>query len=402
VTPDLPETSAAFPPATELRTFADHLRAAGYTGKRLRDLLGITYPDDVGPLNHDLTRERLQGDRSPLATLVRLFFLEIDQPVRAVDRALPGTDTRWLARHALVQHAGAIVRPRVRIDAVGSHYCVADRRFRGFDSGALGLSGQDPVYPPGSDSVLLREVIVPGAASRVLDLCTGTGVQAFAVAGTAERLIAVDRNPRAAAMARFNATLNDVERLEVRVGDLYGPVSGARFDLIVGNPPFVCSPYEQGPGYHAGGPRGDRVLRRLLLGWRRYLAKDGRGYAISHVGLRRGETLEAVAGAWFRGFHGRALVLRLETGRAVDLAAAQALFAIERGLAAYAAEMRRWIEYLRRHRIDRIALVLIAAVHDGVGRVEVVDAHPRVLPVPLTPPPRQRVEGWLAGSGTAE
>ncbi len=381
--------------------FADRLRAAGYTGERLKDLLRIAYPDDIGPLNLAPTLERLRGDPSALATLARLFFLEVDQPVRAVDRALPGTGSGWLVRHALVRRQGTTVRPRVRIDPIGPHYCVADCRFRPFDPGALRLSGQDPVYPPGSDSVLLREVIVTGAASRVLDLCTGTGVQAFAVAGVADRLIAVDRNPRAAAVTRFNAALNAVDGLAVRVGDLYRPVRGERFDLILANPPFVSSPYARGPGYHAGGPTGDRVLRRILAGWGRYLAPEGRGYAISHVGLRRGETLETVAATWFRGFSGRALVLHLETGTAVDLAAAQALFAIARGLSAYAAEVRRWVDYLSRHRIERIALVLIAAVQDASGRLDVVDAHPRVLPLPLTPPPRQRVQTWLAGSDAA-
>jgi len=394
---DDPDASAAGVPAAELRVFADCLRAAGYTADRLKDLLRIAYPDDVGPLNRAPTLERLRSDSSPAGTLIRLFFLETDQPVRAVDRALRGTGVDWLVRHALAGRHGTTVRPRVRVDPIGPHYCVADCRFRRFDPRALRLAGRDPVYPAGSDSVLLRETVVAGAARRVLDLCTGTGVQAFAVAAAAERAIAVDCNPRAGAVARFNAGLNDVPGLQVRVGDLYGPVRGERFDLILANPPFVSSPYARGPGYHAGGPTGDRVLRRIVAGWRRYLAPGGRGYAISHVGLRRGQTLEAVASGWFRGFPGRALVLHLETGSAVDLAAAQALFAIERGVSAYATEVRRWVDYLSRHRIERIAVVLIAAVQDAAGRLEVVDAHPRVLPLPLTPPPRQRVESWLAG-----
>ncbi len=47
---DDPDASAAGVPAVELRVFADRLRAAGYTADRLKDLLRMAYPDDVGPL----------------------------------------------------------------------------------------------------------------------------------------------------------------------------------------------------------------------------------------------------------------------------------------------------------------------------------------------------------------
>jgi carbamoyltransferase len=212
----------------------------------------------------------------------------------------------------------------------------------------------------------------------------------------AQSVVAVDVNPRAVAMARHNAELNDARNIEVRLGDLYAPVRSEQFDLIIANPPFVSSPYEQAPSYHAGGPTGDRVLRRVIRGWRHYLMKGGRAFAVSHVAIRRGTTIDAVARGWFRGFPGRALVLVLETGTDVDLAAAQSLFALRQGLSAYAREQKRWRDYLRRHRIESISLVLIAAERAGRAKVEVVDARPRVLPLPLTPGPAQRIEEWLA------
>jgi carbamoyltransferase len=244
--------------------------------------------------------------------------------------------------------------------------------------------------------------VPPGAS--VLDLCTGTGVQALQQADKADRIIAVDINPRAAAIARINAQLNGVPNVTVRVGDLYAPLRRGRlrerFDVIIANPPFVASPYAAAASYHSGGATGDRVLQRIVAGFDAHLSEGGRAFAITHLALRHGESVEAVSARWFKSFPGRAVILVLETGTAVDLAAAQSLFALERGLAAYGREVHRWVTYLRRHRIDRVTLLLMVAERDGHRALEVVDAQQRVLPIPLTRSPAERVREWLhAGNG---
>jgi hypothetical protein len=157
----------------------------------------------------------------------------------------------------------------------------------------------------------------------------------------------------------------------------------------------VASPYTTAPSYHSGGPRGDRVLRRIIAGLGTHLHEGGRAFAITHAAVRAGEDVSAVAHDWFRNFPGRALVLVVETGTPVDLAAAQALFALARGLKGYAAEVQRWVRYLRRHRVARISALLIAAERGKQHGVEVVDAAPRVLPIPLTPAPAERIKTWL-------
>jgi release factor glutamine methyltransferase len=76
--------------------------------------------------------------------------------------------------------------------------------------------------------------------SAVLDLGTGSGVCAIFAARQARRVVGVDINPAAVRCAAANALLNNLaEVLEIRQGDLYGPVDGERFDLIVFNPPFL-------------------------------------------------------------------------------------------------------------------------------------------------------------------
>lgn len=84
----------------------------------------------------------------------------------------------------------------------------------------------------------LDETLIP-PGSTVLDMGTGTGVGALSAARLARRVVAVDINPAAVRCARINVLLNELEqRIEVRHGDLFGPLAGQRFDVVLFNPPF--------------------------------------------------------------------------------------------------------------------------------------------------------------------
>jgi release factor glutamine methyltransferase len=74
----------------------------------------------------------------------------------------------------------------------------------------------------------------------VLDMGTGSGACAIVAARHARSVVAVDINPAAVRCAAINALLNEVQdNVEVRHGDLFAPVRGERFDLILFNPPFL-------------------------------------------------------------------------------------------------------------------------------------------------------------------
>ena len=76
------------------------------------------------------------------------------------------------------------------------------------------------------------------AGDRVLDMGTGSGVNAVVAARGGGRVLAVDINPRALVAASENASRNGVADLvEVRWSDVFSDVDGA-FDLIVFDPPF--------------------------------------------------------------------------------------------------------------------------------------------------------------------
>lgn len=94
------------------------------------------------------------------------------------------------------------------------------------------------VIEPTSD--LLGRVVLEeaGPGERVLDMGTGSGVNAILAATRGAEVVAVDINPHAVEAARANAERNGVpDRVEIHRSDLFEAVEG-RFDLVVFDPPF--------------------------------------------------------------------------------------------------------------------------------------------------------------------
>jgi release factor glutamine methyltransferase len=82
----------------------------------------------------------------------------------------------------------------------------------------------------------------PDAPGRVLDLATGSGAIALAIAHERPRLqvVATDVAPGALEVARRNASRLRLANVEFRAGSWYEPVQGDRYTLIVANPPYVA------------------------------------------------------------------------------------------------------------------------------------------------------------------
>ncbi len=75
----------------------------------------------------------------------------------------------------------------------------------------------------------------------MLDLGCGSGVLSVIAASNGKKVVATDLNPEAIRCARINAILNGVEeRISVRQGDLFEPVRGERFDVVLFNPPYLA------------------------------------------------------------------------------------------------------------------------------------------------------------------
>jgi release factor glutamine methyltransferase len=129
--------------------------------------------------------------------------------------------------------------------------------------------------------VLARERVAAVGTVTVVDVCTGAGNIALAIAAAvpAARVFGADLSEQAVSLARRNARLLGLEgRVEFRCGDLLAPFATPEFlgkvDVLTCNPPYISSArVDQMSAEIAtreprlafdGGPFGVAILLRLL------------------------------------------------------------------------------------------------------------------------------------------
>jgi ribosomal protein L3 glutamine methyltransferase len=144
----------------------------------------------------------------------------------------------------------------------------------------------------------------PERVQGVLDLCTGSACIAIACALSfpAARVDAVELSGEAIEVARANVARHGVgDRLSLLQGDLWQPVAGRKYDLIVSNPPYVSDaemaalPPEYAHEPELGlrsGPEGLDIVARILAGARAHLRPGG------ILVVEVGNSAEAVARSW--------------------------------------------------------------------------------------------------------
>jgi methylase of polypeptide subunit release factors len=235
--------------------------ASGIAAIGVEPGLGVRAPD-VPVLLHALE------PREPLATLVRLFLLGQTLPLSAVERRLRDGATA-LIETGLLQVQGDRAVPVRRLtpwrDLVIAH-----------DPDPEGDLWSDHVSGPTPAAETLFQ-LVTARGGRALDLGTGSGLLAVALAPRVEAVVATDVNPAALRLAALNAELNEVDNVETRPGSLFEPVAGERFELIVSNPPFVISPESELVFRHSPFAR-DELSREALRGAAGHLAIGGMAY----------------------------------------------------------------------------------------------------------------------------
>jgi methylase of polypeptide subunit release factors len=309
------------PDAEALTALAADLGAARFTVDAIEQLWGAEaaaalYRGNRVPAVRALDA---RGPATPLATLARCFVLGL--PVSAADlaAALPTTGTERARAIGLVEDAtdradatGAAtpgdvraaldLRPYDFVDdlGAGSWWILSDLG----EMAVGGALGEEHVLGIGGASTTLSGLQVPVPVGRVLDLGTGCGIQALHARRFADHVVATDISSRALDIARANALLNDVDGIEFRLGSLFEPVAGERFDRIVSNPPFVITPRRHGvPAYEYrdGGMVGDALVETVLGGLSDHLEPGGTAQLLGNWEYHWGiDGLDRVR-AWFDG-----------------------------------------------------------------------------------------------------
>lgn len=238
--------------------------------------------------------------RDEAAALV-LHALELPPDGAGVDpgRRLTGEEER--AVRALVERR---VRESVPLPYLTGQTTFAGLRFR-VDDRAL--------VPRSPIAELIVERFEPWVRAddlrHVLDLCTGGGCMAVAMAAhlPGTEVDAVDLSDEALALAAENVRLHEMgKRVNLIRSDLYGELEGRRYDLIVSNPPYVGRrEYDRLPDeYHReplvgllAGRAGLELILRVLAGAPAHLTPHG--VLIGEVGNSRAALEAALPGVTF-------------------------------------------------------------------------------------------------------
>jgi SAM-dependent methyltransferase len=153
---------------------------------------------------------------------------------------------------------GSVVS-RLSVTFLGDAIVVAD----------AGHAAADSVMAPGGGTAMLASLLPDDlAGKRILDLGAGPGSIGLVAALGGAHVVAADLSPRCAAFIECNALLNDVDaNVEVRLGDLYEPVAGELFDVVVSHPPYLERPDDIDPVlYMHSGPQGDELALAVVSG----------------------------------------------------------------------------------------------------------------------------------------
>jgi len=230
-------------------------------------------------------------------------------------RALPGTaaaarlEAQLLLAHVLdVPRARLHSHPEASPDAAQAalYRRLLERRAAGeplaYLTGrrefwSLDLVVTPAVLIPRPETELLVEralALGPTGAARAADLGTGSGAIALALARERPRwhIVASDLSTPALAVARANAAALGVTAIEFLAGSWFEPLLGARFDLLVSNPPYVAA--------------GDPALRESGVAFEPPLAltpPGGDALAALRI-LARGAAAHLLPGGWLLLEHG--------------------------------------------------------------------------------------------------
>lgn len=331
--------------------------AVGYTGAAAYQALGAELGPNHRRMDLPLYLRRLAAP-APLHTLIKLFGLYLWVPEAELRQVVAPLEPEELVALGLVERGPLGVRAAVGLSARTGLLLAHDR----YDAEAPDPS-RDHVLGVNAAAVTLESLAVRRRARSALDVGCGGGIQALLAARHSDHVVAVDKNPRALDFARFNARFNGIDNVECREGDLFDPVTGLRFDLIVCNPPYVVSP-ESRYTFRDSGRRGDALCEEVVRRAPGHLEEGGFATILCNWTLEAGEEWSAPPRRWVAGSGCDAWVLRGATQDALTYAAVW-----NRGhdTAAYADALDRWQAYFRELGVAAIGMGAIILRRRAAG-----------------------------------
>jgi len=127
------------------------------------------------------------------------------------------------------------------------------------------------IYEPREDSFLLQKFVKQFAKGKVLDVGTGSGIQALAALENTSDVLASDINPECVEFVKAKG-------VTAVVSDLFSNISST-FDLIIFNPPYLPLDEREDSASAlstTGGVKGSEVLERFLEQAKDFLNADGK------------------------------------------------------------------------------------------------------------------------------
>jgi SAM-dependent methyltransferase len=329
------------------RRVRDALDRAGYEEPQVLELLGVAALPSFRrrqPLSPGLR------EGGPLETLVRLFLLKEPVPLEAARRAI-----------APARVEDGIEAGLLEADPLGLCAAVELTPYEGLVVAADWPGGRaaDPLEVMGvaASTRALAQMTVRRRAARTLDLGTGSGVLALLAAAHSDSVLATDRNPRALDFARFNAEFNAVANLTFLAGDLFEPLRGETFDLIVCNPPFVIAPGVEYVHTHSGRPA-DTLCREIVRAAPARLAEGGLCQLVCNWARVAGQDWQERLAGWLEGTGCDAWVIHSHSEDAAAYACARIAETTD-DPALSAGRFDEWMAYYGRERIEAVGFGLI-------------------------------------------
>jgi SAM-dependent methyltransferase len=254
----------------EFARFGDYLKACRFDQESACAALHISSIAEALSLTPG---RNFSGVERKLAALIRLFLLLEDVD----DAEFDGAFLDAAVALGLVHRDGGSVRSEVLLAPVAGLWAATDRH-RSTDPN---LAAGDGVYPAIADGTLrLLRLIANAPGTAALDIGAGSGIGALALAKRGVHAVAADITARSTRFAEFNRRLNALDHCEAVEGDLYAPVAGRTFDLIIAHPPYVPS-LSGDKIYKAAGAAGEDIIRRIVAGLPEFLRVGGTFCAVT-------------------------------------------------------------------------------------------------------------------------